>query len=84
MLLVLWELTDSNGEAEAGIPLKINIFYSRNRTINSNFVKSRNEWREHATASCFFVGWEENSFSNTYKQKRDWILSNLLSFPCGS
>ena len=54
MLLVLWELTDSNGEAEAGIPLKINIFYSRNRTINSNFVKSRNEWRERATASCFF------------------------------
>lgn len=27
-----WELTDSNGEAEAGIPLEINIFHSRNRT----------------------------------------------------
>ena len=84
MLLVLWELTDSNGEVEAGIPLKINIFYSRNRTINSNFVKSRNEWRELATASCFFVGWEENSFSNTYKQKKRLDIIQSLVISCGS
>ena len=84
MLLVLWELTDSNGEAEAGIPLKINIIYSRNRNINSNFVNSRNKWRERAKASCFLLNGEEKSFSDTYRQKKRLDNSNLSPFPCGS
>lgn len=63
---------------------KINIIYSRNRTINSNFVNSRNKWRERAKASCFLLNGEENSFSDTYKQKKRLDNSNLSPFPCGS
>ena len=52
-----WELTDSNGEAEAGIPLKINIIYSRNRTINSNFAIHAINGESVRKQADFFVEW---------------------------
>ena len=71
--VVLWELTDSTGVAEAGIPLKINILLSPQPPFNSNSVKFHNKRESCASKMFFLLVGDENLFSSPIPtKKRDW------------
>ena len=82
-LFGLWELTDSTGVAEAGIPLKINIFLFPQPPLTLTPPISKGQRRDSCEASCFFVEGGENLFSCHIQQKREIGISNLSSLKVG-
>ena len=82
-LFGLWELTDSTGVAEAGIPLKINIFLFPQPPLTLTPPISKGKGEIAAKRAVFLLKVVKTCFHTTYNKKREIGISNLSSLKVG-